>query len=89
MVPLRKEIVVRHEYGLHARPAASFVKLARRFKAEIILEKNGERVNGKSIMGVMMLAIARGETVFLEANGPDGEEALRKLESFLANGIVE
>jgi phosphocarrier protein HPr len=86
MAPLRKKIVVRHEYGLHARPAASFVKIARRFEAEITLEKNGERVNAKSIMGVMMLAVARGETVFLEASGPDGRDALKELGAFLANG---
>lgn len=89
MAPLRKKIVVQHEYGLHARPAASFVKLARRFEAEITLEKNGERVNAKSIMGVMMLAVARGETVYLETSGRDARDALKGLESFLENGIIE
>lgn len=89
MAPLRKKIVVRHVYGLHARPAASFVKLARGFEAEITLEKNGERVNAKSIMGVMMLAVAKGETVFLEASGPDGHDALKELGAFLENGDVE
>jgi len=89
MASLRKKIVVQHEYGLHARPAASFVKIARRFEAEITLEKNGERVNAKSIMGVMMLAVARGETVFLEVNGPDGEGALEELAAFLENGNIE
>ena len=89
MVPLRKKIVVQHEYGLHARPAAAFVKLARRFEAEITLEKNGERVNAKSIMGVMMLAVAKGETVFLEASGADGPDALKELGAFLENGNIE
>jgi phosphotransferase system HPr (HPr) family protein len=89
MAPLRKKIVVKHEYGLHARPAASFVKRARRFEAEITLEKDGERVNAKSIMGVMMLAVARGETVFLEASGPDGRDALKELGTFLANGGID
>lgn len=89
MAPLRKKIVVQHEYGLHARPAASFVKLARRFQAEITLEKNGERVNAKSIMGVMMLAVARGETVFLEASGADGADALKELGAFLENGNID
>jgi phosphotransferase system HPr (HPr) family protein len=89
MAPLRKKIVVRHVYGLHARPAASFVKLARRFEAEVTLEKNGERVNAKSIMGVMMLAVAKGETVFLEASGPDGQDALKELGAFLENGDIE
>jgi len=85
----REEITVRCDYGLHARPAAAFVKLARRYRAELVLEKNGERVNAKSIMGVMMLAVARGETVFLEADGPDAGEALAELKRFLENGAPE
>lgn len=89
MAAIRKEVTVRQQYGLHARPAASFVKLARTFDAEIILEKNGERVDGKSIMGVMMLAVSRGETVYLEADGPDGKCACEQLKSFLENGTAE
>jgi phosphotransferase system HPr (HPr) family protein len=89
MAPIRKKIKVQCDYGLHARPAAAFVKLARTFEAGVILEKNGERVNAKSIMGVMMLAVARGETVYLEADGPDGQAAADRLESFLVNGIPE
>ncbi len=89
MAAIRKKVTVRQKYGLHARPAAAFVKLARTFDADIILEKNGERVDGKSIMGVMMLAVSRGETVFLEAEGPDGERACEQLQSFLENGTAE
>ncbi len=89
MATIRKKVTVRQKYGLHARPAASFVKLARKFEADIILEKDGERVDGKSIMGVMMLAVSRGETVFLEASGPDGEHACEQLKSFLENGTVD
>jgi len=63
-----KEIVIQHKLGLHARPAAAFVKLARQFAAEVFIEKNGERVNGKSIMGVMMWPSA-GEKIVLEALG--------------------
>ncbi len=83
---VRKEVTIRHKLGLHARPAAAFVQLARQFEAEIVIEKNGERVNGKSIMGVLMLAIANGETIFLEAAGPDESAATEKLADFLANG---
>jgi phosphotransferase system HPr (HPr) family protein len=83
----RKEIVIQHKLGLHARPAAAFVKLARQFAADVFIEKNGERVNGKSIMGVMMLAIGRGETVALEALGPDEAHALNELTAFLENGV--
>jgi phosphocarrier protein HPr len=89
MAAIRKKVTVRQQYGLHARPAAAFVKLARTFDAEIILEKNGERVDGKSIMGVMMLAVSRGETVYLEADGPDGKCACEQLKSFLENGTAE
>jgi phosphocarrier protein len=89
MAAIRKKITVRQKYGLHARPAASFVKLARAFDADIILEKNGERVDGKSIMGVMMLAVSRGETVYLEADGADAARACERLKSFLEDGTVE
>jgi phosphocarrier protein HPr len=89
MATIRKKVTVRQKYGLHARPAASFVKLARKFETDIILEKDGERVDGKSIMGVMMLAVSRGETVFLEASGPDGEHACEQLKAFLENGTVD
>lgn len=89
MAAIRVEITVRQKYGLHARPAAVFVKLARKFSAEIILEKNGERVNGKSIMGVMMLAVSRGETVYVEADGPDGKDACEQLKAFLEDGSVD
>ena len=87
MTPMeRREVVVKHKLGLHARPAAAFVQLARGFEAEIIVEKNGERVNGKSIMGVLMLAIAHGETIAIEVNGPDASAATAKLTAFLENG---
>jgi phosphotransferase system HPr (HPr) family protein len=89
MATIRRKVKVRQKYGLHARPAASFVKLARKFETDIILEKNGERVDGKSIMGVMMLAVSRGETVFLEASGPDGEHACEQLKAFLEDGTVD
>ena len=85
---MRQEITVKHKLGLHARPAAGFVQLARQFASEIIIEKNGERVNGKSIMGVLMLAIARDEKIFLEAEGADERDAFDKLTAFLENGGV-
>jgi phosphocarrier protein HPr len=88
MAAVRKEVTVQQKYGLHARPAAVFVKLARKFNADIILEKDGERVDGKSIMGVMMLAVSRGETVYVEADGPEGKEACEQLGVFLEDGSV-
>lgn len=86
---VRNEITIRHKLGLHARPAAAFVKLARRFAADVHIEKNGERVNGKSIMGVMMLAIGTGETIIVEASGADEAAAVEELTSFLANGATD
>ncbi len=85
----RKEITIRHKLGLHARPAAAFVKLARQYEADVYIEKNGERVNGKSIMGVMMLAIGCGEKILLEAAGTDETEVAARLEDFLMNGTAE
>lgn len=85
----RKEITIQHKLGLHARPAAAFVKLARQFAADVFIEKNGERVNGKSIMGVMMLAIGRGEKIALETLGTDETQALDELTAFLENGAGE
>ena len=89
MTAVREKVTVRQKYGLHARPAAVFVKLARKFNADIILEKNDERVDGKSIMGVMMLAVSRGETVYVEADGPDGKDACEQLKAFLEDGSVD
>ncbi len=83
---VRNEIKVKQKTGLHARPAAKFVKIARAFKSEIILEKDGERADGKSILGVMSLAVARGDTAFLEITGPDEKEAGTALREFLENG---
>lgn len=84
---VRKEITIRHKLGLHARPAAAFVKLARQFSSDVFIEKDGERVNGKSIMGVMMLAIGTGETIVLETLGNDEGKACSDLSSFLENGV--
>jgi len=80
---VRQQIAVKQKLGLHARPAAAFVQIARQYAADVVIEKNGERVNAKSIMGVLMLAIARGDTIFLETSGPDEQDAASKLTSFL------
>ncbi|KKB38656.1 Catabolite repression HPr-like protein Crh [Bacillus thermotolerans] len=69
--------------GLHARPAALFVQEANRFSSEIFLEKDGKKVNAKSIMGIMSLAINRGSEVTLSAEGSDEEEAVKVLAEFI------
>ena len=75
-----KELVVQNKLGIHARPAAMFVKTANRFHCEIFVEKDGERVNGKSIMGLMMLAAGPGSRLIISAEGPDAARAWAELE---------
>jgi phosphocarrier protein len=78
-----------NQAGLHARPAAEIVKIAARFQSEIKLERDGLEVNGKSIMGVMMLAAECGASVRLIAEGNDAEAALNALAELIANGFGE
>lgn len=75
--------MVRNKQGLHARPAALFVQVANRFDSRITVAKDGEVVNGKSIMGILMLGAAKGSEIIIEANGDDAEEALLELEKLL------
>lgn len=75
--------------GLHARPAAEFVKLAGRFESEIWVEKDGLEVNGKSIMGVMMLAAEAGSQIRIRALGPDADAAMTALLGLIRNGFGE
>jgi phosphocarrier protein HPr len=76
---IMREIVIRNRLGLHARASAQFVKTAGRFKAEITVEAGRQKVNGKSIMGLLMLAAAQGTTLRLRAAGEDGLAALQAL----------
>jgi len=75
--------------GMHARPASEFVKLAGRFTAEVWVEKDGIRANGKSIMGVLMLAAECGSNLRIETNGDDATDALAALEDLVARGFEE
>mgnify|MGYP000583589663 CR=1 FL=1 len=86
---LSKEITIVNKLGLHARAATKFVNLASGFDSEINLSRNGHTVNGKSIMGVMMLAAAKGTTLELCAEGSDAEDALQKLEALVAQRFDE
>ena len=72
-------MTVRNRLGIHARPAAAFVKLASRFESEILVEKDDQTVNGKSIMGLMSLAAGRGSKIRITARGPDAERAMEAL----------
>jgi phosphocarrier protein HPr len=86
---LTKELLVQNKMGIHARPAAMIVRVTNKFKAEVYVEKDEEQVNGKSIMGLMMLAAARGSTVKFVATGPDAEQMLTDLEALFAKKFDE
>jgi phosphocarrier protein HPr len=75
-----RELLVSNKLGIHARPAAMFVKVANRFSCNIFVEKDGETVNGKSIMGIMMLAAGPGSKLKVRAEGQDASQALTELE---------
>ena len=84
-----RDVVVHNKLGLHARPASMFVKQATRFECEIFVEKEGEEVNGKSIMGLMMLAAASGTTLTIRAEGGDAGQAVDELEQLVQRNFEE
>jgi phosphocarrier protein len=84
-----KELVVINKLGIHARPAAMFVKVANRYEADIYVEKDGERVNGKSIMGLMMLAAGPGSKLLLVAEGEDSAKAVLEIEALVRRKFDE
>jgi phosphocarrier protein HPr len=81
------ELTIPNEDGMHARPAAKFVKLANRFTCEVWVEKDDEEINGKSIMGLMMLAASQGSVIKVTAEGEDAEIALEKLTLLVSSGF--
>jgi phosphocarrier protein HPr len=83
------EVQIVNKYGLHARPAAEFVKLANRFRAEVWIRKDDVEVSGKSIMGVMMLAAECGSTVNIRASGEDAADAVQALVELVGNRFGE
>ena len=84
-----KELLVQNKMGIHARPAAMIVRITNKFKADVHVEKEDEQVNGKSIMGLMMLAAARGSKVKFVATGPDAEQMLAEIEALFAKKFDE
>ncbi len=80
---------IENRLGLHARAASRFVELANKFKSEILIEKDGQEVNGKSIMGVMMLAAAKGTKIKVRATGEDATEAVESLGRLIQDGFGE
>ena len=86
---LKAEAVVVNRLGLHARPSARLTAAASKFRSEVWLSKGSRRINAKSIMGVMMLAAAKGSTITIEADGPDENEAAEALQALIASGFGE
>ena len=86
---IEKELTVVNRLGLHARPAAMFVRVASRHRAEIWVAKEGEEVNGKSIMGLMMLAAGQGSKLRIRCDGPDADKAMEELEQLIKAGFNE
>jgi len=86
---LQKTFLIINKLGLHARASALFVKTASRFTCDVKLKKEGVEVNGKSIMGIMMLAASKGTTVTLSADGADEDEALQTIGDLISNGFGE
>ena len=80
---IEKEITIINRLGLHARPAAMFVRIASRYRSEIWVEKEGEQINGKSIMGLMMLAAGQGSKLMIRCEGPDADRAMEEIEDLI------
>jgi phosphocarrier protein HPr len=80
---MTRDFKVSNKLGIHARPAAMFVKTANRFNCDIFVEKDGEKVNGKSIMGLMMLAAGPGSRLTVHAQGHDASQALAEIETLI------
>jgi phosphocarrier protein len=88
-VHAQKDVTVTNKLGIHARPASKFVRIASRYQSEILVEKDGDTVNGKSIMGLMMLAAGPGSRIKLVADGEDAEQALSELEGLVNRKFEE
>jgi phosphocarrier protein HPr len=82
-------VILKNEDGLHARAAALFVRSANQFKSEIILEAHGEKVNGKSIIGLMSLGAKYNELLKISADGPDAKEAIDNLVKLVENNFID
>lgn len=84
MAVISKQVVIKNQQGLHARPAALFVQTANKYDAAIVVKKGRQKVNGKSIMGILMLAAGKGAQILIEADGEDAQQAIEELERILS-----
>jgi phosphocarrier protein HPr len=86
---IEKEITIINRLGMHARPAAMFVRIASRYRSEVWVEKEGEKINGKSIMGLMMLAAGQGSKLTILCEGPDADKVIEELEALIQQKFNE
>jgi phosphocarrier protein HPr len=84
-----KTFKLKNKLGMHARPAASFVKIAQQFKADIYIERDGQTINGKSILGILALACPKGGAITIKAEGVDAQAAMTALENLIENKFGE
>lgn len=82
---IQKKLVVKNKQGLHARPASIFVQVANKYDSRITVKRNDEEVNGKSIMGILMLGAEKGSQIILEVEGIDAALAISELEKIISN----
>jgi phosphocarrier protein HPr len=85
MALITKNLIVNNKQGLHARPAALFVQVANKFDSRITVRREEEEVNGKSIMGILMLGAEKGSEIIVEIEGDDAESAMQELEKIILN----
>ena len=83
MAKIQKEIMIMNKQGLYARPAAMFVQIAQKYDSGVTVQKGPEKVNGKSIMGILMLGIQKGNMISVVADGNDAEQMMAELEEYL------
>ena len=89
LIVVEKVVVIKNKQGLHARPAALFVQIANKFDSDVIVSKGKAKVNGKSIMGIMMLEAGRGSRVTITTKGEDAQQAITELENLLLSDIED
>jgi len=89
MAQIVKEVIVRNAQGLHARPAAMFVQIASRYNSDVTVQKGDEKVNGKSIMGILTLGVQGGTAITLNIDGDDAQDVYSELEELLTKETIE
>lgn len=86
---VQEELYIKNKAGLHARAATRLVQIASRFQSEVFIEKEGQEINGKSIMGVLLLVASQGSHITIRCEGPDAEDCLQALRHLVQNGFGE